>query len=168
MGGSTFWRARGWRATLAAMRPIHPVLALLLLGGCTGVRSYTRSTPTPLPGAYRCAADELVRLGYTLELQDSVGGLVQGRREITGLVESARKGAAAATEVLTAGLAGGKRTRFDEITVFAYVRRYPQGNTLEVTAGMLTISGEEQERTSPTDDAKRDARTLLDVCAPKR
>lgn len=143
------------------------VLALLL-SGCTGVRSYSRSTLAPLTDAFTCSEQQLRAMDYEIELADSIGGLLQGRREITGLTESARRGAAAATEVLTAGLAGGKRTRFDELTVFVYMRHYPQGNTIEVTAGMLTVvEGEsEQEQSAPTDAAKRDARSLLDVCAP--
>jgi hypothetical protein len=131
------------------------------------MRSYSRGTIAPLSSAYSCAAQQLKAMGYTLELQDSVGGLVQGRREITGIVETARKGAAVATEVLTAGLAGGKRTRYDELTVSAYQRHYPQGNTLEVTAGMLVTAGGKQERTSPTDDAKREAKKILAACAPR-
>lgn len=145
------------------------VLLLLMAGiaGCAGVRSYTRTTPVPLTNAYDCAVDVLGRLGYSVELQDSVGLLVQGRREITGIVESARRGAAAATDLITVGLAGGKRTRYDELTVFVYTRPYPQGNTVEATAGMLTIGEGTLERTSPTDLAKREARALLTACAPR-
>lgn len=150
------------------MRTLLPLCVLALLTGCAGVRSYARGTPAPLPAAYQCAARELVARGYELELQDSVGGLVQGRREITGLVETARRGAAVGVELLTVGLAGGKRTRFDELTVFVYTRRYPLGNTVEATAGMLTVNGEAEERSSPTDEAKADARSLLNTCAPRR
>lgn len=121
----------------------------------------------PLSHSYLCAVDAMERLGYTVELQDSVGLLVQGRREITGLVETARRGAAAATDLITVGLAGGKRTRYDELTVFVYTRPYPQGNTVETTAGMLVITEETLERTSPTDLAKREARALLTACAPR-
>ena len=121
----------------------------------------------PLANSYRCALDAMQRLGYSVELQDSVGLLVQGRREITGLVETARRGAAAATDLITVGLAGGKRTRYDELTVFVYTRPYPQGNTVEATAGMLTITEQTLERTSPTDLAKREARALLTACAPR-
>jgi len=143
------------------------VLSLLLLASCSSLRSYSRGTLAPLADAYACAARELRGMGYDVELADSVGGLLQGRREITGLTESARRGAAAATEVLTAGLAGGKRTRYDQLTVFVYMRHYPQGNTIEVTAGMLTAAEEaEEEQSAPTDDAKRDARQLLNTCAP--
>lgn len=150
------------------MRSFFAMVALLLLSGCGGLRSYTRSTVAPLTDAYACATRNLREMGYRLVLEDSVGGLVQGRREITGLVETARKGAAAATEVLTVGLAGGKRTRFDELTVFAYMRHYPQGNTVEITAGQLIAAGGVQERSAPTDEAKRDARQLLASCAPRR
>ena len=150
------------------MRTTTPLLALSLLAGCAGVRSYTRSTPSPLTITYACAAKQLHDLGYKVEIEDSVGGLAQARREITGIVETARRGAAVATKVITAGLAGGERTRYDELTVFIYNRGYPQGNTLEVTAGMLTVAGDDEERTSPTDDAKRDAKTLLARCAGRR
>ncbi len=139
-----------------------------LLSGCTSVRSFSRGTLAPLTDAFTCSAQQLRAMEYEIELADSIGGLLQGRREITGLTEAARRGAAAATEVLTAGLAGGKRTRFDELTVFVYMRHYPQGNTIEVTAGMLTVEegGQAQEQSAPTDEARRDARSLLDVCAP--
>ncbi len=149
------------------MRRLAILLLVVLLSGCTGVRSYTRSTPSPLGEAYDCAVDVLQRLDYKVELQDSVGMLVQGRREITGLVETARRGAAAATDLITVGLAGGKRTRFDELTVFIYTRPYPQGNTIEATAGMLVVGEETLERTSPTDLAKREARAILTTCAPR-
>lgn len=149
------------------MRRLGLLLCIVTVAGCTGVRSYTRTTPVPLSNSYGCAVDVLQRLGYNVELQDSVGLLVQGRREITGLVESARRGAAAATDLITVGLAGGKRTRYDELTVFVYTRPYPQGNTVEATAGMLTVGEETLERTSPTDLAKREARALLTACAPR-
>lgn len=138
-----------------------------LLAACSGVRTYARTTLAPLSDAYTCAAGQLKELGYTLDLDDPVGGLAQGRRRITGLVESARKGAAKATEVITVGLAGGSRTRFDEVTISVYRRHYPQGNTIEATAGMLTISGETGQRTAPTDEARADVRTLLEACAPR-
>jgi hypothetical protein len=149
------------------MRRLASLVLLGLLTGCSGVRSYTRTTPMPLANSYHCAVDAMQRLGYAVELQDSVGLLVQGRREITGLVETARRGAAAATDLITVGLAGGKRTRYDELTVFVYTRPYPQGNTVEATAGMLTITEQTLERTSPTDLAKREARALLTACAPR-
>jgi hypothetical protein len=150
------------------MRTTAPLLALALLAGCAGVRSYSRPTSTPLTTTYACAARQLRDLGYSVEIADSIGGLAQARREITGLVETARRGAAVATKVITAGLAGGGRTRYDELTVFIYNRGYPQGNTLEVTAGMLTVAGDQEERSSPTDDAKRDAKKLLAACAGRR
>ena len=149
------------------MRPLGILLCIGLLAGCSGVRTYTRTTPVPLATSYECTLDALERLGYNVELQDSVGMLVQGRREITGLVETARRGAAAATDLITVGLAGGKRTRYDELTIFVYTRPYPQGNTVEAKAGMLTVTSETLERTSPSDAAKRDARALLTACAPR-
>ncbi len=145
-----------------------PIAALLLFAACGGVRSYTRSTIAPLPDAYSCARRSLDYLGYTLTLQDSLGGLIQGRREITGIVETARRGAAKATELVTVGLAGGSRKRYDELTVFVYMRVYPQGNTVESTAGLLTVSGQTEERGAPTDAAKLDARRLLATCAQRR
>ena len=148
-------------------RPLAFV-ALLLLAACGGVRSYSRTTISPLPDAYTCATRVLDALDYTLVLQDSLGGLVQGRREITGIVESARRGAAKATELVTVGLAGGSRKRYDELTVFVYGRVYPQGNTIESTAGLLTVSGRTEDRGAPTEDAKRDARRLLITCAVRR
>jgi hypothetical protein len=83
-------------------------------------------------------------------------------------VESARRGAAKATELVTVGLAGGSRKRYDELTVFVYGRVYPQGNTIESTAGLLTVSGRTEDRGAPTEDAKRDARRLLITCAVRR
>jgi hypothetical protein len=146
-------------------------LALLCLlpvaVGCTGTRTYARGTLAPLSDVYACAVHQLGQLGYELALQDSVGGLAQGRRQITGLVETARRGAARATRVITGGLAGGSRDRYDELTISVYRRRYPQGNTIEATAGMLVVAGETDEREEPTDQAIADARTLIDACAPR-
>jgi hypothetical protein len=68
---------------------------------------------------------------------------------------------------VTLGGAGGGRTRYDELTISVYRRRYPQANTLEATAGMLTIAGESEERTTPTDEARADARRVIDACAPR-
>lgn len=159
---------------LRAMRPRSSrnlgglaCLFAFLLGGCAATRTYARSTLAPLSDAYACGAYQLEELGYALELEDPVGGVLQARRQITGLVERARRGAARATEVITVGLAGGSRVRFDELTVTVYRRHYPQGNTIEVTAGMLTVTGEEQARTPPTDQARADARALLEYCAPR-
>lgn len=147
------------------MRGLLPIVAILALGACTGPRSYTRATLAPLPDAFACAREQLQGLGYETELVDSVGGLLQGHREITGIREAARRGASAATEVITVGLAGGKLRRFDELTVFVYKRQYPQGNTVEVTAGMLTVTDGSREQGAPTDAAKRDARRVLTRCA---
>lgn len=147
------------------MRRLLPILALAALGACSGPRSYTRPTLAPLPDAFACAREELRALGYETELVDSVGGLLQGHREITGIREAARRGASAATEVITVGLAGGKLQRFDELTVFVYKRQYPHGNTVEVTAGMLTITDGAREQGAPADAAKRDAKHVLSHCA---
>lgn len=140
----------------------------LLAAGCGATRTYARGTLAPLSDVYTCAVHQLDQLGYTLALQDSVGGLLQGRRQITGFVETARRGAARATRVVTGGLAGGARDRYDELTVSVYRRRYPQGNTIEVTAGMLVVGGDEiGERDKPTDEATANARVLIDACAPR-
>jgi hypothetical protein len=147
------------------MRRLLLLILLPALAGCAGPRSYSRGTLSPLRDAFACAQDQLRELGYRVSLVDSIGGLLQGHREITGLRETARRGAAAATEVITAGLTEGPLDRFDELTVFVFTRHYPQGNTVEVTAGLLTVSEETREQGAPTDAAKRDARTLLDVCA---
>ena len=140
---------------------------LLVAAGCGGTRTYMRGTLAPLSDVYTCAAYQLTELGYDLALQDSVGGLVQGRRQITGFVETARRGAARARRVVTGGLAGGPRDRYDELTISVYRRRYPQGNTIEATAGMLLVGGDTEEREEPTDEARADARQLLDNCAPR-
>jgi hypothetical protein len=149
------------------MRPFALLCLLILLAGCGGSRTFTRTTLAPLSDAYSCAVYQLKDLGYTVELDDPVGGVAQGRREITGFVESARRGAARAARAVTLGVAGGNRTRFDELTISVYRRRYPGANTLEATAGMLTVAGESEERTTPTDQASGDARKLIDACAPR-
>lgn len=145
-------------------KPI-PILLLATLAACAGPRSFSRATVSPLPDAFACAARELGEMGYTLALVDSIGGVVQGQREITGIREAARRGAASATEVITVGLAGGPSDRFDELTVTVYMRNYPHGNTIEATAGLLTVTDKAREQSSPTDDAKRDARALIAACA---
>jgi hypothetical protein len=149
------------------MRALFPLVLLLLIAACSAPRSYTRATPYPLADAFSCALRQLQEMEYTVVLADTVGGLLQGQREITGIRESARRGAAVATEVITAGLAGGKRTRFDELTVFVYSRLYPQGNTLEAAAGLLTVGGDDRIRVRPTDAAREDARSIADQCAPR-
>jgi hypothetical protein len=122
----------------------------------------------PLPDAFECALEQLHTLEYDIVLADTIGGLLQGRRELTGIREAARRGAAAATELITAGLAGGKRVRYDELTVFVYTRLYPQGNTLEATAGLLSVTNNQaRTRGSPSDEARADARTIADRCAPR-
>jgi hypothetical protein len=147
-------------------RTLVACLGLALLAGCSGARSFTRGTPLPIPEAFACASNQLEQLGYAIVLADTVGGMLQGHREITGIRETARRGAAAATEMITVGLAGGKRTRYDELTVFVYTRRYPQGPTIETTAGMLITADDLREQSSPTDAARGDARRLMDRCAP--
>ena len=150
------------------MRPLHLIVPVLaLLAACAAPRSYTRAAPFPLASTFDCALRQMHDLEYEIVLADTVGGMLQGRREITGLTETARRGAAAATEILTAGLAGGKRTRYDEITVFVFTRLYPLGNTLEANAGMLTVGEEDRTRSSPSDAARGDARTVADRCAPR-
>jgi hypothetical protein len=151
---------------LIKMRLPLILLLLLYVGGCAGPRSFSRVTPYPLTDAFACVSRELTEMEYELAIADTVGGLLQGHREITGLREATRRGAAAATEMITVGLAGGRRVRYDELTVFVYMRRYPQGNTIEVTAGMLTVADERSEQGSPTDAARQDARRVLDSCAP--
>lgn len=143
------------------------VPGIVLLAACAAPRTYTRAAPFPLTSTFDCALRQMNELEYEIVLADTVGGILQGRREITGLTEAARRGAAAATEILTAGLAGGKRTRYDEVTVFVYTRLYPLGNTLEATAGMLTVGDEDRTRGSPSDEARGDARTVADRCAPR-
>jgi len=149
------------------MRKLLALSALILLGACSAPRSYTRSTPLPLAGAFSCALDQLHTLEYDIVLADTVGGLLQGRREITGIREAARRGAAAATEVITVGLAGGKRTRYDELTVFVFTRTFPQGNTLETTAGMLIVGDDDRSRSRPSDAARDEARVVADRCSPR-
>jgi hypothetical protein len=151
------------------MRALLPLLFVLLLASaCTPPRSYTRATPFPLPAAFDCALAQLVELEYDIVLADTIGGLLQGRRELTGIREAARRGAAVATELITAGLAGGKRVRYDELTVFVYTRLYPQGNTLEATAGLLSVTDNEaRTRGSPSDAARADALIVADRCAPR-
>ena len=150
------------------MRPFVPLVAILFAGACSAPRSYTRPTPQPLPAVFDCARDQMLAMDYEIVLADAVGGLLQGQREITGITEAARRGAAVATDILTAGLAGGNRTRYDEITVFLYTRRYPQGNTLQATAGLLTVEDDDQRvRSRPSDAAREDARQLADACAPR-
>lgn len=140
---------------------------MVFVVACAAPRTYTRAVPFPLASTFDCALAQMQAMEYEIVLADTVGGLLQGRREITGIRETARRGAAAATEILTVGLAGGKRVRYDELTVFVYTRLYPQGNTLEATAGMLTVGEEDRTRTSPSDAARSDARTLADGCAPR-
>jgi hypothetical protein len=103
---------------------------------------------------------------YEVVLADTVGGLLQGRREITGVREAARRAGAVATEVITIGLASGPRTRYDELTVFVYTRPYPRGNTLETTSGLLIVGDEDRTRGSPSDAVRSDARAIVDRCAP--
>jgi hypothetical protein len=147
------------------MRSLLSLLLLVFLAGCGGFRTYTRATLAPLGDAFVCASSQLEQMGYTVELRDSVGGVVQGRREITGITEAARRGAAAATEVITVGLAGGKRTRYDQLTVLVYNRPFPQGNAIDVTAGLLTIAEDNYEQSPPTSTARRDARRLVGACS---
>lgn len=147
------------------MRICFLLILAILLGACAAPRSFTRPTPYALGDAFDCALQQMQQLEYDVVLADTVGGLLQGRREITGIRETARRGAAAATEILTAGLAGGPRARYDELTVFVYTRVYPQGNTLEATAGMLLVGDEDRARADPSDAARGDARTIADRCA---
>lgn len=146
-------------------RSLLGLLAVATLAGCTGFRTYTRATPVPLADAFACAAAQMEQLGYSVEIRDSIGGFLQGQREITGITESARRGAAAATEVLTIGLAGGKRRRYDQITVLVYSRPYPEGNAIDATAGLLTVTEGNFEQSPPTDVARRNARQLVNLCA---
>lgn len=149
------------------MRAILLLALIGLLGACSAPRSYTRPTPLPLASAFTCAHEKMAEMEYEIVLADTVGGLLQGRRQIRGIGETARRGAAAATELITAGLAGGRRTRYDELTVFVYTRPYPQGNTLETTAGMLIVGEDDRTRESPSDDARGNARALADRCSPR-
>lgn len=151
------------------MRAFLPLLVLLvLLSACAAPRSYTRPTPYPLGTAFACAIAQLQELEYEVVLADSLGGLLQGQREITGIREAARRGAAAATDLITVGLAGSKRIRYDELTVFVYSRQYPEGNTVETTAGLLTVEDDEaRTRGRPSDSARDDARQIAERCAPK-
>lgn len=149
------------------MRVLSPLLVLVVpvaLAACTGLRTYVHPTNATLNDAYACAQTQLQELEYTVVLSDSVGGLLQAHREITGIRESARRGASAATGVITGGIAGGSYTRYDELTIFFYTRRYPYGNTVEATAGLLTIGEGTRERGAPTDAAKEDVRQLLARC----
>jgi hypothetical protein len=148
------------------MRSTLALLVLLVaVTACTAPRTYTRETPQPLRDAFDCALLQMREMEYEVVLADTVGGLLQGRREIRGIGEAARRGAAAATELITVGLAGGQRTRYDELTVFAYTRLYPLGNTIESTAGMLIVGEEDRTRGSPSDNARADARRLADRCS---
>jgi hypothetical protein len=149
------------------MRVILPLALLTLAAGCAAPRSYTRATPFPLRDAFACALTQMQTMEYEVVLADTVGGLLQGRREITGIREAARRGAAAATEVITVGLTPGPRTRYDELTVFVYTRQYPQGNTIETTSGLLVVGDQDRTRGSPSDAARAEARAIVDRCAPR-
>lgn len=147
------------------MRTVLLFGLLFGLAACSAPRTYTRPTPYGLRDAYSCALAQMQALEYEVVLADTVGGIVQGRRRITGIREAARRGAAAATEVITAGLTAGPRTRYDEITVFVYTRPYPDGNTVESTAGLLVVGDDDRTRESPSDGARADARAIADRCA---
>ena len=74
----------------------------------------------------------------------------------------------ALAEVITVGLTPGPRTRYDELTVFVYTRLYPQGNTVETTAGLLVVGDNDRTRGSPSDAARADARAIAERCAPRQ
>ncbi|CAN5795111.1 hypothetical protein BH23GEM6_BH23GEM6_02060 [soil metagenome] len=147
------------------MRSLLSLLILFSLTACGGFRTYTRATLAPLGDTFVCATNHLESMGYVVELRDSIGGVVQAQREITGITETARRGAAAATEVLTIGLAGGKRRRFDQITVLVYNQSFPQANAIDVTAGLLTTADDVHEQSPPTREARQDARRLAISCS---
>lgn len=149
------------------MRAIIALIIVVLLGACAAPRTYTRATPYPLGDAFACALEQMRTLEYDIVLADTIGGVLQGRREITGIREAARGAAAAATELITIGLAGGKRTRYDELTVYVYTRLYPLGNTLETTAGLLIVGDGDRTFGNPSDAARTDARSLADRCSPR-
>jgi hypothetical protein len=149
------------------MRALLPLALLTLAASCAAPRSYTRATPFPLRDAFACALTQMQTMEYDVVLADTIGGLLQGRREITGIREAARRGAAAATEVITVGLAPGPRTRYDELTVFVYTRQYPQGNTIETRSGLLIVGDQDRTRASPSDAARGEARAIVDRCAPR-
>lgn len=149
------------------MRAIFVIFTCLLLGACGAPGAYTRATAFPLAGAFACAQEQMTTMDYEIVLADSVGRLLQGRREITGIRESARRGAAAATELITVGLTAGPRTRYDQLTVLVYTRTYPLGNTVETTADMLIVGEADLSRDNPSDDARADARVLADRCSPR-
>jgi hypothetical protein len=149
------------------MRALLLIVGLVLLGACAAPHTYVRATPYPLGDAFACALEQMRGMEYEIVLADTIGGLLQGRREITGIREAARGAAAAATELITIGLAGGKRTRYDELTVFVYTRLYPLGNTLETKAGLLIVGDEDRTLGNPSDAARTDARALADRCSPR-
>ena len=149
------------------MRSVFPLLLLACVAACAAPRTYTRATPFPLRDAFACALTQMQTFEYDVVLADTIGGLLQGRREITGIREAARRGAAAATEVITVGIAPGPRTRYDELTVFVYTRLYPQGNTIEATAGLLVVGDQDITRGSPSDGSRADARAIAERCAPR-
>ena len=74
------------------MRILLVVAGLLLLGACAAPRTYIRETPYPLVDAFACALEQMRSMDYQIVLADSVGGALQGRREITGIREAARGG----------------------------------------------------------------------------
>jgi hypothetical protein len=150
------------------MRALSLLLILVTASACSAPRTYTRATPFPLRDAFACALTQMEGLEYSVVLADTVGGILQGRREITGFREAARRGAAAATEVITVGLAGGRRIRYDEVTVFVFTRPFPQGNTVEATAGMLIVGDEDRTRSRPSEASRADARAIAERCAPRR
>jgi hypothetical protein len=149
------------------MRSLLVIVGLALLASCAAPHTYTRATPYPLGDAFTCALDQMRGMEYEIVLADTIGGLLQGRREITGIREAARGAAAAATELITIGLAGGKRTRYDELTVFVYTRLYPLGNTVETKAGLLIVGEDDRTLGNPSDAARADARRLADRCSPR-
>lgn len=149
------------------MRTLLYLLSAATFVACSAPRSYTRATPFPLRDAFTCALAQMQTMEYEVVLADTVGGLVQGRREITGIREAARRGAAAATEVITVGLTSGPRTRYDELTVFVYTRPYPQGNTVESTAGLLVVGDADRARGSPSDAARAEARAIAERCSAR-
>lgn len=149
------------------MRTFLLVVGLALLGACAAPRTYIRATPYPLADAFTCALEQMQSMEYQIVLADTVGGALQGRREITGIREAARGAAAAATELITIGLAGGKRTRYDELTVYVFTRLYPLGNTVETTAGLLIVGDDDRTLGNPSDAARADARRIADRCSPR-
>lgn len=140
--------------------PTLSALVAVAVVGCGGhPQSYMSPVDLSQSDAYSCAMEFVNEQGYTVQNADKESGIIQARRESSGLVAEALSGERT-WQVLSISIFEGS-SKGDEPAQRMNV------TAAKATQGVLANAfgtGSIEEGGTPTDETKQDAQNLIEEC----